>query len=89
MTLSPIKIPSAEAQDYLEMVTLQIVQDALEKAQEDITSITIAHRLSTIKDVDVIIVINQGEIVETGTHDDLIENTDGHYYKLWNTQVSL
>ena len=67
----------------------QIVQDALDKAQEDITSITIAHRLSTIKDADAILVINQGEIVETGTHDNLIQNTDGHYYKLWNTQVSL
>ena len=67
----------------------QVVQDALDNAQRNITSITIAHRLSTIKNSDAILVINQGEIVETGTHEDLIENKNGHYYKLWNTQVSL
>ena len=71
------------------LLHLQVVQDALERAQVDITSITIAHRLSTIKDADVILVINQGEIVESGKHEDLVQNTDGHYFKLWNTQVSL
>ena len=65
------------------------MQDALDRAQENITSITIAHRLSTIEGADTILVIDQGEIVETGTHNQLIENTDGHYYKLWHTQVSL
>ena len=65
------------------------MQDALDRAQENITSITIAHRLSTIEGADAILVIDQGEIVETGTHNQLIENTDGHYYKLWHTQVSL
>ena len=65
------------------------MQDALDRAQENITSITIAHRLSTIEGADAILVIDQGEIVETGTHSQLIENNDGHYYKLWHTQVSL
>ena len=65
------------------------MQDALDRAQENITSITIAHRLSTIEGADAILVIDQGEIVETGTHNQLIKNTDGHYYKLWHTQVSL
>ena len=63
------------------------MQDALDKAQENITSITIAHRLSTIKHSDLIFVIENGQIVEVGTHDEMLTNDKGHYFNLWNTQT--
>ena len=49
------------------------------------TSLVIAHRLSTIQNADEIVVINEGQIVEKGTHDMLLKNK-GHYYKLHNMQ---
>lgn len=49
------------------------------------TSLVIAHRLSTIQNADEIVVINEGEIVEQGTHDELLKNKD-HYHKLHNMQ---
>ena len=65
---------------------LQIVQDALDSAQKGRTSITIAHRLSTIKNVDQIYIIENGQIVEHGTHEELIKS-QGIYHKLWNNSV--
>ena len=47
--------------------------------------ITIAHRLSTIKHADNIIVLKEGEIIETGSHDDLLKNKN-EYYELWKNQ---
>jgi len=49
------------------------------------TSIVIAHRLSTIQNADEIVVINEGEIVEQGTHEELVK-IEGHYHKLHNMQ---
>ncbi len=49
------------------------------------TSFIIAHRLSTIRNADMILVMNEGDIVETGTHDELI-NKKGFYEKLYNSQ---
>ena len=46
----------------------------------------IAHRLSTVKDCDLIIVLKHGEIIEQGTHDELLQVEDGHYRKLWEKQ---
>ena len=63
----------------------QLVQDALTKLMENRTSIVIAHRLSTIKNADEIVVLHEGEIVEQGTHDALL-NRQGHYYKLHKMQ---
>ena len=65
---------------------LQIVQDALDAAQVGRTSITIAHRLSTIKNVDQIYIIDNGQIVENGTHDELLKK-QGYYHKLWSNSV--
>ncbi|EPY2305944.1 ABC transporter ATP-binding protein [Clostridium sporogenes] len=61
------------------------VQKAINKLIQDRTVIVIAHRLKTIKSADNIIVLQEGEIVEQGTHNDLI-NKDGLYRKLWNIQ---
>ena len=59
----------------------KIVQEALDKAQKGRTCISIAHRLSTIKNADLIFVIQKGRIIESGTHDDLIE-LNGFYKRL-------
>ena len=74
-----------EATSALDSESEQLVQDALTKLMENRTSIVIAHRLSTIKNADEIVVIHEGEIVEQGTHDALI-NRQGHYYKLHKMQ---
>ena len=63
-----------------------LVQDALDAAQVGRTSITIAHRLSTIKNVDLIYIIDKGQIVENGTHDELLKK-EGYYHKLWSNSV--
>ena len=57
----------------------------MERLIKDRTTFVIAHRLSTIINAEKIIVIEQGEIVEKGTHDELIEN-EGYYFKLYKTQ---
>ncbi len=59
----------------------KIVQEALDRAQENRTSITIAHRLSTIENADLICVLHNGIIVECGNHAELIARR-GHYYRL-------
>ena len=64
-----------------------MVQDALDAAQKGRTSITIAHRLSTIKDVDQIYIIEKGSIVESGTHEQLLQ-AKGVYHKLWNNSAN-
>ena len=62
-----------------------IVQEAMEHVLENRTAIIIAHRLSTIKKVDKIIVIQDGRIVEQGTHDELI-NKQGEYFNFVSLQ---
>ena len=74
-----------EATSALDSESEQLVQDALTKLMANRTSLVIAHRLSTIQNADEIVVINEGQIVEKGTHDMLIKNK-GHYYKLHNMQ---
>jgi len=59
----------------------KIVQEALDRAQENRTSITIAHRLSTIRNSDLICVLHHGAIVESGNHDELMA-LNGRYYRL-------
>ena len=63
------------------------IQKAFEKLTEGKTVLMIAHRLSTIKDVDKILVINKGKIVEEGSHDELIKS-NGIYKKMWNEYES-
>ncbi len=74
-----------EATSALDTESEQLVQKALEKMMENRTSIVIAHRLSTIKKADKIIVMQNGNIVEQGHHDDLLAKK-GTYYKLVNMQ---
>jgi ABC-type multidrug transport system fused ATPase/permease subunit len=62
------------------------VQDAIDTLLQKRTAIVIAHRLSTIKKADRIIVFENGHIVESGNHDELLLKNDGLYNKLYNIQ---
>ncbi|KAK9472063.1 P-loop containing nucleoside triphosphate hydrolase protein [Dipodascopsis tothii] len=74
-----------EATSALDTKSEGVVQDALDRAAKNRTTIVIAHRLSTIKDADRIIVMKKGQILETGTHAQLIE-AQGEYYELVQSQ---
>jgi ATP-binding cassette subfamily B protein len=77
-----------EATSALDTQTEQAVQDAIDAASAGRTTITIAHRLSTIRDADEIIVLDQGEIVERGSHDELLA-LGGRYAALVNRDADL
>lgn len=74
-----------EATSALDTESERLVQDAINKMMENRTSIVIAHRLSTIRHADEIIVLQKGEIVERGTHEELI-GRQGYYYRLVQMQ---
>lgn len=74
-----------EATSALDNVSEGLVQSALNELMKNRTSIIIAHRLSTIRDADKIVVIDQGQIVETGSHSELMQIENGTYVKLRKT----
>jgi subfamily B ATP-binding cassette protein MsbA len=76
-----------EATSALDTESERLVQDAILKLMENRTSIVIAHRLSTIQHADFILVIDEGRIVERGTHDELIKVENGIYRKLHGFQT--
>jgi ABC-type multidrug transport system fused ATPase/permease subunit len=78
-----------EATSSLDSESEKLVQEALDKLMLGRTSVIIAHRLSTIRDADRILVVDKGRIVESGSHEELIRNTEGIYYNLSKLQFEL
>ena len=76
-----------EATSNVDTRTEKAIQDAMQLVMKNRTGIVIAHRLSTIRDSDVIIVMDQGRIVESGNHDELLAKK-GRYYDLYMTQYA-
>jgi subfamily B ATP-binding cassette protein MsbA len=76
-----------EATSALDTVSEQLVQEALESLSRDRTTLVIAHRLSTIRNADQIAVLDQGRVVELGTHDQLLQQ-QGRYTYLYTTQFA-
>ena len=76
-----------EATSALDTESERLVQDAILKLMKNRTSVVIAHRLSTIQHSDIIVVMDEGRIVETGTHAELMDNKDGFYRKLHSFQA--
>ncbi|MBY0110686.1 ABC transporter ATP-binding protein/permease [Patescibacteria group bacterium] len=76
-----------EATSSLDSESESLIQDALTKLMADKTVIAIAHRLSTVMKMDRIIVIENGKVVTTGTHQDLVKHEGGLYKKLWEIQA--
>jgi ATP-binding cassette subfamily B protein len=75
-----------EATSDVDTETEELIQASLDRLIEDRTAFVIAHRLSTIKDADRIVVMDDGTIVESGPHDDLLD-ADGEYATLWDAQA--
>ena len=76
-----------EATSNVDTRTEKAIQDAMQRIMQGRTSIVIAHRLSTIRDSDLIVVMDHGEIVESGNHEVLLEKK-GKYYELYMTQYA-
>merc|ERR1711865_450864 len=79
-----------EATSHLDSTTEMLIQNSLQRLGAERTMLVIAHRLSTIASADQILVLNQGQIIEKGTHEELMDNGEWHescYASLWNRQV--
>ncbi|MGB0898524.1 MAG: lipid A export permease/ATP-binding protein MsbA [Psychrobium sp.] len=76
-----------EATSALDTESERLIQNALDNLQQDRTSIIVAHRLSTIESADLIVVMDQGQIIERGTHQELLQK-QGAYYQLHAMQKS-
>jgi ATP-binding cassette subfamily B protein len=76
-----------EATSSVDTRTEMLVQEAMANLRKGRTSFVIAHRLSTIRDADLILVMEHGDIVEQGSHSELLEH-QGHYYELYQAQFA-
>ncbi len=85
MVADPRMLILDEATSNVDTRTEKLIQEGLLRLQEGKTSFIIAHRLSTIQNSDQILVINAGEIIERGTHQELL-NMNGFYYDLYMSQ---
>ncbi len=76
-----------ESTSALDTRTERLITESLQQIQKNRTSLVIAHRLSTVMGADKIVVLDQGQVVETGTHEELLQK-EGHYAKLWKAQLT-
>ena len=77
-----------EATASVDTITERKIQEALDRLVQERTVLVIAHRLSTVRRADKIVVMEQGQIIESGSHEALI-GQDGHYANLWRHQSDL
>ena len=77
-----------EATSSVDSYSEEIIKRAIDTLTKGKTSIVIAHRLATVKNADRIVVMDQGQIVEVGTHKELLQVTQGHYAKLYEVQFA-
>ena len=77
-----------EATSSVDSYSEEIIQTAIDTLTKGKTSIIIAHRLATVKNADRIVVMHKGDIVEQGTHDELLKFKDGYYAKLYDVQFA-
>ena len=75
-----------EATSSIDTITEMKIQEALQRLMEGRTSFVIAHRLNTIQKADQILVLKEGEIIEKGSHDELL-GEQGFYYELFTSQL--
>ena len=75
-----------EATSALDTESEKLVQEALDRLMEGRTTLVIAHRLSTIRDADRVVVMEHGEVIEQGTHEQLMARLDGRYRALVERQ---
>ena len=85
MLLNPQLVILDEATSNIDTRSEKLISDAFDNIMKEKTSIVIAHRLSTIKGADIIIVMKDGAIVETGNHKELM-NKQGFYYSMYASQ---
>ena len=78
-----------EATSSLDAESEKVVQDAINNLMKDRTAIIVAHRLATIRDVDKIYVLANGQVAESGSHNELIQKDQGIYKNLANLQFNL
>ncbi|NUQ57245.1 MAG: ABC transporter ATP-binding protein [Candidatus Paceibacter sp.] len=86
--LNPKIIIFDEATSHLDSESERLIQDSMEKLAQGKTFIAIAHRLSTVMKADKIVVLDNGKIIEEGTHEELLTQDSGIYKKLWELQTN-
>ncbi|TKY44569.1 putative ABC transporter B family member 8 [Spatholobus suberectus] len=86
---NPVILLLDEATSALDSESELLVQNALDQASMGRTTLVVAHKLSTIRNADLIAVVSGGRIIETGTHNELINRPNGHYAKLAKLQTQL